>query len=371
MDDYTVASLSESKNEWCARLVSTFTPAIVQGLQSIFSEAVTLCDNDDESDKYLMTFQTFLKRIPNWNPEITAVETKRIEEESGCNYLADLITCVHIVQLKALSCIRVARSSKKVNIDIPSVSNFVHKVYAKCAGKFYKNVYLYELNQEPLQIQKNNREIELLVKEGIMEAVRDTMPVEDILKAYMAEQEETINEDKAVDAPAVHSLPTASVLSSVADKPASSVSLAPKAVPQANFTLNKGPLTAGVGKLNIDPGQPLNRLEIPSISMHNSVGTPGSDVKVASTIDKPTISFNNIDYSLDSEGKRGQEIAPKTVERLESISEERNKQRKIEEEAEDDEMTLRIGEEVKLELDQLGNTSHKLAGPKLEIETLC
>lgn len=358
MEDYTVASLSESKNEWCARLVSTLTPAIVEGIQSIFNEAVTLCDNDDESDKYLMTFQTFLKRIPNWNPEITAVETKRIEVESGCNYLADLITCVHIIQLKALSCIRVAKSSKKVDIDIPSVSNFVHKVYAKCAGKFYKNVYLYEMNQEPLQVQKNKREIDILVKEGIMEAVRDTMPVEDILKAYMAEQEETINENKVADRSV--SLPQSTEPMHTAPD------LTPRVAPQANFALNRGPPSAApdVGKININPAQPLKKLEMPSISMPVSSTT-------SSGAAKPAISFNNIDYSLDSDGKRGQDIAPKTVERLESISEERNKQRKIDEASEDDEMTLKIGEEVKLELDQLGSTNSKPTGPKLEIETLC
>ena len=34
MDDYSIASLSESKNEWCARLVNTLTPAIIAGLKS-------------------------------------------------------------------------------------------------------------------------------------------------------------------------------------------------------------------------------------------------------------------------------------------------------------------------------------------------
>ena len=70
MDDYSVASLSESKNEWCAELVNILTPAVVSGIRSIFEEALQLCVENDEEDKYLITFQTFLTRVPKWNNEI-------------------------------------------------------------------------------------------------------------------------------------------------------------------------------------------------------------------------------------------------------------------------------------------------------------
>ena len=50
MDDYSIASLSESKNEWCARLVNTLTPAIIAGLKSIFDEAWHVCLENDEED---------------------------------------------------------------------------------------------------------------------------------------------------------------------------------------------------------------------------------------------------------------------------------------------------------------------------------
>ena len=108
MDDYNLSSLTDSKNEWCARLVNAMTPAVIEGLRSIFQEADALCEREDQGDKYLMTFQTYLSRIPKWNEEIIKTERQRIEERSRCGYLEDLITCVHIVQLKALTCVRVA-----------------------------------------------------------------------------------------------------------------------------------------------------------------------------------------------------------------------------------------------------------------------
>ena len=154
MDDYSLNSLVESKNEWCARLVTILTPAIIVGLKSIFDEAVKLCDDNEENEKYLMTFQTFLSRVPKWNNDIIENEKKRICEVSHCEYLEDLISCVHIIHLKSLTCIRVGHQQKKIDIDIPSLDKFIHKIYITVARKIYTNVYLFEKNIPPLNIQK-------------------------------------------------------------------------------------------------------------------------------------------------------------------------------------------------------------------------
>ena len=144
-----MSSLAESKNEWCARLVTTLTPAIKQGIRSIFEEAWKLCLENNEKDKYLMTFQTFLSRVPKWNDTIISTEKNRIVEVTGCKYLEDLITCVHVVQLKALTCVRVGQRPKKVDIEVPSVDNFIHKVYINVARKIYTAVYLFEVKLDP------------------------------------------------------------------------------------------------------------------------------------------------------------------------------------------------------------------------------
>ena len=219
MDDYSVASLSESKNEWCARLVNIFTPAVVSGLKSIFEEAWQLCEDNDEEDKYLITFQTFLSRVPKWNNEIIEAERKRIVDVSSCGYLEDLVTCVHVIQLKALTCIRVGQEQKKIDIDIPSVDQFVHKVYINVARKVYTNVYLFEKGIAPLQIQKHNRELEIIIKECVMNTIRETMPVEDILRAYMAEtQEEEVKvTEEVIERPAPEPAPEPEVEPKSAD----------------------------------------------------------------------------------------------------------------------------------------------------------
>lgn len=191
MDDYNLMSLIESKNEWSARLMNILTPCIIDGITSIFNESIKLCETTNEKNKYLMTFQNLLNNIPKWSSNIVEEEKNRIIETSYCDYLEDLITCIHIVQLKALSTARVGLKQKKINIDIPNINTFIHKLYINIARKLYVNIYLFEKNISPLNIQKNNRELELLIKENILNTIRESVPIDNILKAYLDETQET------------------------------------------------------------------------------------------------------------------------------------------------------------------------------------
>ena len=192
MDDFTLATLQDSRNEWCMQLVNILTPVVIEGFNSIFQESWKLCESNDEEDKYLMTFQNFITRVPKWNPDVIQKETSRILERSACNYLEDLLTCVHVIQLKVLTCIRVSKNQKKIDINIPKLDDFIHKLYINVARKLYSNVYLYDKFVTPLQKQKHNREFEVIVQECILNAIRGSMPIEEILRAYL---DETIEED--------------------------------------------------------------------------------------------------------------------------------------------------------------------------------
>ena len=194
MDDYSVTSLYESKNEWASRLVNILTPLIQEGFRSILDEAVKLCVGNKEQDKYLMTFQNLLSRVPKWNPNIIKEETSRIKERSTCGYLEDLITCVHIIHLKCMTVMRVGSKQKKVDIKIPQLSDFIHKIYVNSARKLYSNVYIFEKGIPPLHTQRNNREFEIIVKECIYNTIRDNIPVEDLIKMYLEETIEDVVE---------------------------------------------------------------------------------------------------------------------------------------------------------------------------------
>ena len=275
MDDFNVSALHESKNEWGARLLTILTPLIGEGFKSIFEESLNLCRANNEMDKYLMTFQNFISLIPKWNPTIIENEKKRICDKSGCTYLDDLITCVHIIQLKLLTAVRAGTKQKKVDIQIPKFEDFIHKVYIHVARKIYKNVYLFEANIPPLQTQKNHRELEVIIQECILNAVRESIPIDMILRAYL---DETI-EDDVVEEIKETPIPD--------DNLAQSISSAPISEPAA-----------------------------PSMSSK--------------------LSFNNVDMAIDTNNQEEQISAPKDIARLEELSNIRNEQRKLETDDDDD-----------------------------------
>ena len=325
MDDYSLSSLQESRNEWCARLVNILAPMTAEGFKSIFDEAWTLCEKNNENGKYLMTFQNFLSRVPKWNATIIAQETQRIVDRSGCGYLADLVTCVHIIQLKSLTCMRVGSKQKKVDIDIPQLNDFVHKVYVNCARKLYTNVYLFERGIPPLTTQKNTREIEIIIKECIMDSIRDSIPLEMILKTYMDETIEDHTEIKMKE----------EIVSQEPVAPSESGEASP-ANPANPANVNVNAMAAA----GIEPPAVAVADAFPSLS--NASGSSA------------TIKFNDVDSAIDTNNAEHTIHAPKTEERLEQISNERYLQRKLQEEADnegdDEHDRLKIGEDVVLDI---------------------
>ena len=268
MDDYNINTIIESKNEWSARLTNILTPCMIEGIKSIFDEAYNLCIDNEEESKYLMTFQNLLNNIPKWSSEIVEIEKDRIIASSVCNYLEDLITCVHITQLKSLTVTRVGLKQKKVNIDIPNLNTFIHKAYIALARKVYINVYLFEKDILPLQTQKNNRELELIVKECILNSIRENIPIENILKIYLDETQETdveIEETKEqiLDEEAIKKMKKekkekelATIKADVEEKlRKESKASVKKAISEANKSLNKeSAVLKDVSDLNEDSG---------------------------------------------------------------------------------------------------------------------
>ncbi len=182
-----MTTLTEAQYEWALRLVHILQPLVNEGIMSIFQEAVTLCSNSEEDEKYLMTFQNYLARIPKWNDELIQREVNRIVEKSGCHYLDDLITCVHVVHLKILTSIRTGKTQKKIDVTIPKLNAFIHKIYVHLSRSIYSNVYLFERDVAPLVVQKNRNEFNKLIKTAILDSIREGIPVEKLLRAYLDE----------------------------------------------------------------------------------------------------------------------------------------------------------------------------------------
>ena len=375
MDDYNISAISEAKNEYSARLVNIITPLVIEGIKSIFKEALELCIVNEEREKYLMTFQNFLTRVPKWNQNIIDSETKRIIDKSKCTYLEDLIACVHISQLKILTSIRVSNKQKKVEIDIPKINDFIHNTYIIFARKLYSNIYLFETTIPALQIQKNNRECELICKECILNVIRENIPVDKILRAYIdeTEEEEVINEttleEKPIEKP--EEIPIIMEEPKIVKE-----DLTIPIVPSNNVTDIVKVESTNIKKI-MPPLMPTKNVvppPLPSIvtsaspKKHRLVFSDNDQIKEYNTSSSPRTTSSSPITTI---------IAPKTIKRLEEISTERNIQRKIEEQEDEDDDEDKItifGNTQPLKLDvleiqSLPSLPSKPLTPKIKLNT--
>lgn len=314
-----LSNLNESRNEWCSRLVGVLCPMIMEGIRSIFNESWKLSSDNNEIDKYLMTFQNLLCRVPKWNATIIDDERKRIIEKSGCNYLEDLITCVHVIQLKVLTCVRVGARQKKIDISIPKLSDFIHKAYINVASKVYRNAYLFDKHATPLQQQKYNREFEVIVEECLLRTIRDSIPTEAIVRAYLDESVEQEEEIIIENAPLVNEEGEPVLVTGGEEKHATAI--IPKKEEDTSALSQKTPeVVPAISNISDEPI--VNRL-----------------------------TFDDVDHAIDIEGKVEKIEAPKSLDRLEEISVSRNLQRKLEEEADsDDDDRLIISDDINIDL---------------------
>ena len=356
MDDYNITSLNNSQQEWAIKLLNIITPYITEGIYSIFDEAYKLCLENREKEKYLMTFQNLLSRIPKWNNSIIEAETKRIVEKSKCTYLEDLISCVHISHLKILTSMRVSKTQKKININVPELKDFIHKVYINCGRKLYTVVYLFERNVEPLILQKNKKEIEDHVNNSILNAIRESIPVEEILKAYMDESTDLIaNVNKEVIVEEQKD-PTDNTMSKKLVVKESEISEESKNNDDNVVIKSVSPVSESIAPVietNVVP-------VVSSIPEKDAIAiepqVPASDVVVVTdesiqnTDNNLKLSFSEVDKSISVDKIEEDVNAPKDLETLEKISEINNKKRKEEEEDDyEDEKLVISNETIKLD----------------------
>jgi hypothetical protein len=298
---------------------------------------------------------------------------------------------VHITQLKILTSIRVSSKQKKIELNIPKLFDFIHKVYIVAARKIYQNVYLFEKDILPLQQQKHMRECELLIKESIISVIRETMPIENILRAYIDETEEEeiieesfvkkeedvkdeevkkdedIKQDAAVEGDKEQDNDTTNIVKTDGESQDET---------QDDNSVSPPKLIINEKNVESDIQKPVSEKILTETSTEVSVNTP-IDKTSANTVQTneipvsppPSITFNDTDNVVKFKNKdlpgeinnsEPEKInAPKTIERLEQISTERHKQRKLDEleEYDDDD-------------DGLDKIKIMSGGPKVELGAL-
>jgi hypothetical protein len=192
-----VSVYAEAKSEYNQQLCQYLIPSVQQYFLDLLEEAK---QKEADPKRVLLMFQTLLEDISEWNVDKVERETTAVIKSSQCDYLEELMTAVFIAHTKVLSAIRLTTRQKKLQITIPKLQHFIHRILRECSRLLWSNTYLFSTTAPSIERQKNLRQIENFLHEGVLQGIRGMLPVKNILREYLKEDEEVDEQEEQVDA---------------------------------------------------------------------------------------------------------------------------------------------------------------------------
>lgn len=301
---------AEAKTEYTRQLCQILSPAF----QIYFLDLLKVAkDKEPEAKRLLWNFQALLQEIPDWNQDKVLRETEKIQRDSSCDYLDELLTAVFIAHTKVLSAIRITTKQKKLQITIPKLDHFVHRTLRETGRLLWNNAFLFAEQGSAMDRQKNMRQVEGLIVEGIQQSIRSLLPVKTILREYLndtdgAEDEDEDGKDDIADTevvvatePEVKEEVKAEVKEEVKEEVKLEVKEEVKEEVKVDSTTQsiQGPKSSM--KSTVTVNKEAGALVTPEV-VSNSPQTLVVDTE-------PTVSFTNMDTIFDSNDLEGNEIA--------------------------------------------------------------
>ena len=230
VQDSSAAIYSEAKSEYTDQLVFNFQPALLRFFLDRFTEVKASPSVASKTKSALSEFQESLSQIPDWNLDKVHSETSELLKAIHCDYIEDLITAVFIAHTKILSAIRLhSKPRRKINITVPKPDHFMHRTMSECSRFLWSNVYLFDDSVPSVDRQKNMNEVNHFLEKGILQAIRNLLPVKSILRDSLQEddddaiqvnaQEEVSETPKIEAAPIAVAEPVAEPVSEVKEEP--------------------------------------------------------------------------------------------------------------------------------------------------------
>jgi hypothetical protein len=206
---------SEAKGEYTKQLTLFIVPAFHKFFIELLQQAA---EEEPQAKRQLWKFQEKLSQIPEWNMDKVQKEINRMIAEIQCDYLEELLTAVFIAHTKVLTAIRIGNKNKRVQITIPKLDHFLHRALSESSRLLWSSAFLFHSEISAIEKQKNHRQIEQLLHEGVAQAIRGLLPVKNILKDYIAEPEADTDADDEGDDDAEHTAPEKPAEITVAEK---------------------------------------------------------------------------------------------------------------------------------------------------------
>lgn len=175
----------EAKAEYTRQLCIYLVPALEAYFLDVLAETK---EKEKDARRILWVFQDILRQFPDWNQDKVQRETEKIITATKCDYLEEILTAVFIAHTKVLSAIRLSSKQKKLQITIPKLEHFLHRTMSECARQLWSNAYLFSEQGSSIEKQKNLRQVEQLLHEGVLQSIRGMLPVKSILREYLNDE---------------------------------------------------------------------------------------------------------------------------------------------------------------------------------------
>jgi len=196
MDTPEISVYGEAKGEYTRQLSVFLVPVLESYVLGLLEQARV---ESPSPQKVLWTFQSLLAAIPDWNQDKVVRETDLLQKDCKCDYLEELLTAVFIAHTKVLSAIRMSTKQRKLQITIPKLDHFLHRLLSEAARSLWTNAYLFT-ESNSIEKQKNLRQVSALLQDSVLQAIRGLLPVKNILREYLhddGDDDETEAETKA------------------------------------------------------------------------------------------------------------------------------------------------------------------------------
>ena len=179
--------LIDAKREYQVRLTDLMTPFLMYYVNDTYA-----CAKEEVGSRNaLIEFQRMLHAVPQWNSGIIRERTEAIEKRFS--FFSNLVAAVFVATIKVLSSIRITSQRPNIKLKLPSNDAFVHKVYVCVARNFYENVTV--MRDGDLATKKR------MICNGIETAVRDMLPLGEVLTAYLSTAVDDANQVNPVLSP--------------------------------------------------------------------------------------------------------------------------------------------------------------------------
>lgn len=198
-----VSLFLEIKNEYTEHLVETLTPYIFEGLKSIYDSASRLANEQNYPDRTLIIFQKYLISVADWNQTRIEEETNRIKHNSNTiDYLDDLIKAViksNIILLAYTNSI--SNLIGQTFYNTLTTSSLIHRCYMECAKDAHNYPFLFYDGDDlgPIDVKRNQALINTNIRNGITRAIRKILPLSLILKEYLINSVNIIQEAPKIE----------------------------------------------------------------------------------------------------------------------------------------------------------------------------